>query len=88
MLKTAPINLRALEAQKKLIDYAAGLVGKNRSDFILDASCAAAENTVLDKTVFSLGDSQYQEFLKLLEQPAVHNAGLEKLMNIQPAWER
>ena len=34
-----PINLRARAEQRELIDQAAELLGKNRSDFMLDAAC-------------------------------------------------
>lgn len=88
MLKTAPINLRALESQRKLIDQAASLLGKTRSEFILEASCSAAENTLLEKTLFILPTDQYQQFIDLLEQPVVHNEGLNKLIQITPVWER
>ncbi|MBF0803302.1 MULTISPECIES: DUF1778 domain-containing protein [unclassified Neisseria] len=88
MLKTAPINLRALEAQKNLIDQAAALLGKTRSEFILEASCSAAENTLMDKTVFSLTADEYRQFIHLLEQPTEPNDGFEKLMSMTPVWER
>lgn len=87
MLKTAPINLRALEAQKRLIDYAADLLGKTRSDFILEASCSVAENAILDKTFFPLSDEQYQKFVELLEQPTAEHSEYKKLMAMKPVWE-
>ena len=34
-MRDAAINLRALPEQRDLIDYAAQLLGKNRSDFML-----------------------------------------------------
>ncbi|VEF02381.1 type II toxin-antitoxin system TacA family antitoxin [Neisseria canis] len=88
MLKTAPINLRALESQKKLIDQAAALSGKTRSEFILEASCSAAENTLLEKTFFILPIDKYKQFINLLEQPTDNNEGFERLMQTTPVWER
>ena len=35
-MRDAAINLRALPEQRDLIDHAAALLGKNRSDFMLD----------------------------------------------------
>jgi uncharacterized protein (DUF1778 family) len=38
-MRDAAINLRALPQQRDLIDHAAQLLGKNRSDFMLEAAC-------------------------------------------------
>lgn len=38
-MRDAVINLRALPEQCDLIDYAANLLGKSRSDFMLEAAC-------------------------------------------------
>ena len=46
-VRTAPINLRALPAQRDLIDQAAAAQGKSRSDFMLEAACARAEASAL-----------------------------------------
>jgi uncharacterized protein (DUF1778 family) len=39
-MRDAAINLRARPEQRDLIDQAARLLGKNRSDFMLEAACA------------------------------------------------
>jgi len=52
-MRDAAINLRALPQQRDLIDHAAQLLGKNRSDFMLEAACDRAQSVLLDQ-VFSL----------------------------------
>ncbi len=42
------INIRAKVRQRDLIDQAAERLGRSRSDFMLDASCKAAEDVLLD----------------------------------------
>ncbi|EUD08993.1 toxin-antitoxin system, antitoxin component, ribbon-helix-helix domain protein [Providencia alcalifaciens R90-1475] len=37
-MRNAAINLRALSEQRDLIDEAASLLGKNRSDFMLEVA--------------------------------------------------
>ncbi len=37
--KIAPINIRALEGQRALIDKAASSLNKTRSDFMLEIAC-------------------------------------------------
>ncbi|WP_082987401.1 DUF1778 domain-containing protein [Gallibacterium salpingitidis] len=86
-MRTAAINLRAQPSQRDLIDYAASLLGKTRSDFMLDAACVYAQNVILDRTVFQLNDEKFNRFIKVLEQPNSTNAGLEKLMNTKSPWE-
>ncbi|KGQ31544.1 toxin-antitoxin system protein [Gallibacterium genomosp. 2] len=87
IMRTAAINLRAEPSQRDLIDYAASLLGKTRSDFMLDAACIYAQNVILDRTVFQLNDEKFNRFIEILEQPHSTNAGLEKLMNIKSPWE-
>ncbi len=43
------INLRASQRQRSLIDRAAEALGKNRSDFMLEASCREAESVLRDR---------------------------------------
>ena len=37
------INIRARQRQRDLIDEAAAVLGKNRSDFMLETACREAE---------------------------------------------
>jgi hypothetical protein len=41
-MREAAINLRAMHEQRDLIDQAAAVLGKNRSDFMLEAACERA----------------------------------------------
>jgi uncharacterized protein (DUF1778 family) len=47
-MRDAAINLRARPEQRDLIDQAAQLLGKNRSDFMLEAACDKAKSVLLD----------------------------------------
>lgn len=53
-MRDAAINLRALPQQRDLIDQAAKLLGKNRSDFMLEAACDKAQSVLLDQVFFGL----------------------------------
>ena len=59
-MRDAAINLRALPEQRDLIDHAATLLGKNRSDFMLEAACVAAQAVILDQVFFSLNTDKLQ----------------------------
>ncbi len=85
-MREAAINLRALPAQRDLIDQAANLLGKNRSDFMLEAACSAAQAVILDQVFFNLDDDKFQQFTAMLDAPPSHNPGLERLMAVTVPW--
>jgi uncharacterized protein (DUF1778 family) len=85
-MRDAAINLRALPEQRDLIDHAAALLGKNRSDFMLEVACERAQAVMLDQVFFGLSKDKFQEFTALLDAPAQVNAGLERLMAVQAPW--
>ena len=87
-MRAAAINLRALPAQRDLIDYAANLLGKNRSDFMLEAACDRAQAVVLDQVYFSLDADKFQQFVDLLDAPPQPNVGLERLFALQAPWDK
>jgi len=64
--RTAPINLRALNSQRNLIDHAASVLGKNRSDFMLEAACREVENVLLDQRLFMLNQVDFKAFNQAL----------------------
>lgn len=87
-MRDAAINLRALPAQRDLIDHAASLLGRNRSDFMLEAACDKAQAVLLDQVFFNLDTEQFQQFVDLLDAPLTANPGLERLMAVQAPWSQ
>lgn len=85
-MRDAPINLRALAEQRDLIDHAARLLGKNRSDFMLEAACERARAVVLDQVFFSLDAENFKQFVELLDAPPSANPGLERLLAVKAPW--
>lgn len=85
-MRDAAINLRALPEQRDLIDQAASLLGKNRSDFMLETACERAQAVVLDQVFFSLDVDKFRQFTALLDAPPGPNPGLERLMAVKSPW--
>ena len=85
-VRTAPINLRALPAQRDLIDQAAAAQGKSRSDFMLEAACARAEEVLLDQTFFAVDAQAFRTVQEMLDGPPAENLGLAKLLAVVPPW--
>ena len=86
-MRNAAINLRARDEQRDLIDQAARLLGKNRSDFMLEASCEKAQSVLLDQVFFALDPKEFKRFAALLEQPLRPNRGLERLLATPLPWK-
>jgi len=86
--KREPLNLRIKPAERALIDRAAKIQGKNRTAFVLDAACAAAEEALLDRTVIHLSEAAFAEFLARLDEPPTHNERLRKTMRTTTPWEK
>ena len=85
-MRDAAINLRALPEQRDLIDQAASLLGKNRSDFMLEAACDRAQSVLLDQVFFSLDTDKFKQFTALLDAPPGPNPGIERLMSVKAPW--
>ena len=81
------LNIRIQPQVRELIDRAAELAGKNRTDFVLDAARRAAEDTLLDRTVFAVSPKAYREFLARLDAPPKPNKRLRKSMQTPAPWE-
>jgi uncharacterized protein (DUF1778 family) len=85
-MRNAAIHLRALPEQRDLIDQAARLLGKNRSDFVLEAACDKAQSVLLDQVFFSLEDAKFRAFTAMLDAPVQPNPGLERLLAVKAPW--
>ena len=85
--KREALNLRIKPQVRELIDRAAELAGKNRTDFVLDAARRAAEDTLLDRTVFTFSTKAYRLFLARLDAPPKPNKRLLKTMQTRAPWE-
>ena len=82
------INLRASKRQKSLIDRAADLLDRSRSDFMLEVACREAQALLLDQNHFSLSKDKFKRFMAALDEPPKDNPKLRKLLQVKAPWER
>ena len=87
-MRDIAINLRARSDQRDLIDRAASTLGRNRSDFMLEAACEKAQAIVLERTFFSLDEALFARFTALLDAPIQANPSLDRLLARRPLWEK
>ena len=82
------LNIRIKPEVRGLIDRAAASAGKNRTDFVLDAARHAAEDALLDRTVFVLSPKAYADFLARLDAPPQPNERLRRSLQTPAPWEK
>jgi uncharacterized protein (DUF1778 family) len=82
------INFRAPAAKQALIDQAAQVLGKNRTEFILEASCEKAREVLADQTHFALSRQALQRFNALIDAPLTNTDALRRLLSTPAPWER
>ncbi len=82
-----PLHMRIRPEDRTLIDHAAELTGKNRTDFVLDAARLAAQNILLDRAVIPVSKEAYAAFVALLEAPPQPNERLRKSLQTPAVWE-
>jgi uncharacterized protein (DUF1778 family) len=85
--ETGTINLRVPERTRQLIDTAAAIVGKSRTEFMLDSARQNAIDVMLDQRLFVLDAEQYDAFVRTLDNPPAAGPRLKALMTKKPLWE-
>lgn len=86
--KRQTLNLRIQPDERDLIDRAARASGKNRTEFILDASRRAAEDALLDQALLRAEPEAFAAFQARLDAPPEPNERLRKTMQTVPPWQK
>jgi uncharacterized protein (DUF1778 family) len=86
--KRETLNVRIKPEDRSLIDRAAHLVGKSRTDFLLEAARRAAEDALLDQTLFKVSPKVYAQFVARLDAPPAPNARLRRTMTTPAPWDK
>lgn len=88
VVKRETLNIRIKSEERSLIDRAAQLRGKNRTDFVLDAARAAAEEALLDQAIIAAQPGAHAAFLARLDMPPMPNERLRKTMQMPAPWDK
>ena len=83
------INIRAPKSTRALIDKAAKVLGRNRSEFVLEVAQERAREVLLDRTHLELGGARHKRFVALLDKPLpkASAASLKRLLERKAPWE-
>ena len=82
------INLRIATQTRQLIDHAAAILGKTRTEFMIDTARREAVEIVLDQRLFVLGTRDYDAFMHALDNPPAPGPKLRALLRRTPAWQK
>lgn len=85
--KEHPLSMRLPEADIAMIDRAATLRGRSRTDFVREAAVRAAENVLMENAPIRMSADGFDAFLKALSSPAVAVPEMVKLLQRPAPWE-
>lgn len=82
------INLRIEANTRQLIDDAAAVLGKTRTEFMVESARRQAIDVLLDQRLFALDDERYDAFVRALDNPPAPGPKLRALLRRVPAWRK
>jgi uncharacterized protein (DUF1778 family) len=82
------INLRIEANTRRLIDDAAAILGKTRTEFMIESARRQAIGVLLDQRLFALDSDRYDAFMHALDNPSAPGPKLRSLMRRVPAWRK
>jgi uncharacterized protein (DUF1778 family) len=86
--KEHPISMRLPEADLAIIDRAAGLRGRSRTDFVREAAVRAAEDVVMESRLIRMSPEGFAEFMAALSEPASAVPEIVEVLKRPAPWER
>ncbi|OHV77593.1 type II toxin-antitoxin system TacA family antitoxin [Mesorhizobium sp. ORS 3428] len=85
--KEYPISMRLPEADVAMIDRAATLRGRSRTDFVRDAAVRAAEDVLMESRLVRLSPEGFAAFMEILAAPAAPVPEMVELAKRPAPWE-
>ena len=82
-----PLSMRLPEADITVIDRAAALRGRSRTDFVREAAVRAAEEVVLEQTLVRMSEAGFAAFVEAVTAPAAPVPELVELFRRKAPWE-
>ncbi|ACB95116.1 DUF1778 domain-containing protein [Beijerinckia indica] len=82
------INLRIETGTRQLIDDAAAILGKTRTEFMIESARREAVDVLLDQRLFVLDPARYDAFVQALDNPPAPGPKLKSLLRRTPAWQK
>lgn len=85
--KKQPLSMRMPEADIAMIDRAAGLLGRSRTDFVRDAAVRAAEDVLMEAMPVRMSAAGFKAFMAALSGPPSAVPEMVDLFGRPAPWE-
>lgn len=85
--KNYPLSMRLPEADIAMIDRAAKLRGRSRTDFVRNAAVEAAEATLMDNMFIRMSPEGFEAFMAAINVPAKPVPEMVEVLKRRPPWE-
>jgi uncharacterized protein (DUF1778 family) len=85
--KDHPLAMRLPEADLAIIDRAAHLRGRSRTDFVREAAVRAAEEVILDAAMIRMTPEGFAAFVEAVSAPAAPVPALVDAFKRKAPWE-
>lgn len=85
--KEHPLSMRLPETDIAIIDRAAALRGRSRTDFVRDAAVRAAEDVLMETMPIRMSPSGFKAFMATLSGPATPVPEMVELFRRAAPWE-
>src|SRR5437016_72968 len=85
--KEHPLSMRLPEADIAIIDRAAMLRGRSRTDFVREAAVRAAEDVLMESRLIRMSLGAFADFMAVLSAPAAPAPEIVELAGRPAPWE-
>ncbi len=85
--KEHPLSMRLPETDIAIIDRAAALRGRSRTDFVRDAAVRAAEEVLMEAAPIRMSPAGFKAFMAALSGPATPVPAMVELFESAAPWE-
>lgn len=79
--------MRLPDADIAMIDRAAGMRGRSRTDFVREAAVRAAEEVLMESGLIRMSSAGFNAFLKALAEPATPVPEMVEVLERPAPWE-
>lgn len=79
--------MRLPDADVAIIDRAAGMRGRSRTDFVREAAVKAAEDVLMESGLVRMSSSGFKSFLKMLSDPGASVPEMVEVLKRPAPWE-
>lgn len=86
--KDHPLSMRLPETDIAIIDRAATLRGRSRTDFVREAAVRAAEDVLMEAAPIRMSPEGFDAFLDALSGPAAAVPEMVELLRRPSPWEQ